>query len=194
MREDREPTDPTAGTTSRRDALKLTGVAALGGVAAALAATAAGEGVAGAASTPAHVPTSLHVSIDGVVLAGVRSMEVLSGTYATAPSQSGGATGEWAMAPTAVESQVVSFTRYFTGDPAFAELYQSQNGQPPQSREVSIRVEGRRHSTANQFTLSDCFPVSWSGPSYDAAVMAKGGSKDRPTESITIAFQKIVFT
>jgi len=190
MHEDVDQTQ--SGLTSRRDALKLGGVAALGGAAAALAASAVGSTEAGAVTPPpAHIPTSLKVSIDGAALPGVRSMEVLSATYAQSPSQDG--TGAWISVPTGLESQVISFTRYFTGDGAFAKLFLAQNGQQAETKTVVVRVIGRRGSTANVFTLNDCFPVSWQGPTYDAAVMAKGGTSDRPTETITIAFQKIEF-
>jgi hypothetical protein len=180
------------GVTSRRDALKLGGVAALGGAAVALAASAAGATEAGAVtSPPAHIPTSLKVTIDGAAVQGVRSMEVLSASYAQGHST--GSQGTWVSTPIGLDSQVVSFTRYFTGDAALSNLYQSQNGKPGQARTVIVRVYGRQQSLANTFTLIDCFPVSWQGPTYDAAVMAKGGSGDRPTESITLSFQKIEF-
>jgi hypothetical protein len=176
--------------TSRRDALKLGGVAALGSVAAALAATAAGEAPAEAvtgAAAPLHVPTSLRVTVDGALLRGVRSMSQMSSAYET--SSAADASGTWRAAPSGLGGQVVSFSRFFTGDPAFVELYQSQNGNPGQRKTITVTVLGRRGSTANTFTLSECFPVSWTGPTYSAKAMAAGGSADRPIESIAICFQ-----
>lgn len=178
-----------AGMRSRRDALKLGGAAALGGVAAALAAEAAGEQPAGAATTPTHVPTSLRVTVNGALLKGVRSMSTNAAAYELTSSTD--STGAWSASPSGIEGQVVSFSRYFTGDPAFLDLYQSQNGDSSQRMTVVVTVLGRKGSIANTFTLSECFPVSWNGPTYTAKAMAAGGALDRPTESISIAFQKI---
>ena len=121
---------------------------------------------------------------------GVRSMEVLSASYTTTSTKN--STGQWITVPNGMDSAIVSFTRYFTGDPAFVNAFQAQNGlDGAEQGSAVVSVHGRKGSVANTFTLSDCFPVSWQGPTYDAAVMAKGGAADRPTESISIAFQKI---
>ncbi len=170
---------------TRRDALKLGGLAALGGAAAALASSAVEAGTAGATtSPPAHIPTSLRVTVDGQALPGIRSMEVISALYQSASSTD--STGQWVSAPTGLDQQDVTLTRYFTGDQAFLNLFQEQNGGTARRKDVVITVLGRKGSIANTFTLSNCFAVGWTGPVYDAKLMAKGGSADRVEEKITI--------
>src|ERR1039458_634983 len=179
--------------TSRRDALKMSGIAALGGVAAVLAGAAAGAEPAGAATTPAHVPTSLSVKLNGVAIPNVSSMEVVSGAYET--SSQTDSSGKWVEALTGVQAMRVSLTRPLSSDQSFIDFFLAQNGgqgstgagKGLQPGTLSITVRGRHGSTANIFTLSECVPVSWTGPSYDAAVMAKGGKPDKPTESISMS-------
>jgi len=194
MAKDTEDQTHAEGTT-RRDALKISGAAALGGVAAMLAGGAISTEVAAAATTPAHIPTSLRVSLNGVALAGIVSMEVLSGEYSTTSETT--STGQWAAVPTGLLAQRVSLTRHFSKDLTFVNLFQSVSGKGNgggTGASLVVQVRGRRGSLINKFTLSDCTPIAWTGPVYDAAAMAKGGSGDRPTESLSLNFTKITWT
>jgi len=201
MHEDSESSAPE-GATTRRDALKMTGAAALGGVAAAIAGAAAPGGLAGAAtsavapltSPPKHVPTSLQVAIDGVLVPGVHSMEVLSGEYATT-SQTDSA-GYYEQID-GLQAQRISLTRTFTGDRAFATAFSAAGtpkGAGAPGSTLTVRVLGRKDSLINTFSMSDCTAVRWSGPTYDKAVMAKGGAADQPNETVEFAFRKIEWT
>lgn len=101
--------------------------------------------------------------------------------------------GAWTTAPTGVASQMVSFSREWNGDPAFLTLYESQGATPDRRFTVTVTVLGRHNSTVNVFTLSDCFAVAWSGPTYTANAMAAGGKADMPSETLSLAFQKIEY-
>ena len=53
----------------------------------------------------------------------------------------------------------------------------------PGVQTLSIRVLGRRRSLSTS-SRSPCFPVSWRGPTYDAAVMAKGSHESPRRRSV----------
>lgn len=187
-----------AGGTTRRDALKLSGAAALGGVAAMLANGSLQADAAVLPAAAAHVPTSLRVTLNGVAVSGIKSMGVMSGEYEV--SSEIDSTGLWVSVPVGVLSQRVSLTRHFSGDSTFLDLFQAVNpkgggaggaGGGNGGASLVVTVRGRRGSSVNTFTMSDCVPVSWTGPVYDAAVMAKGGAADQPTETLSLNFTKI---
>lgn len=185
--------------TTRRDVLKLSGVAALGGVAAMLANGAISADPAGAATAPLHVPTSLRVTIDGKALSHVMSMEVLESELATAPAVDG--SGNWTLVPTGLLTQRVSLTRHYSTNSPVRAMFDnykaaaaSSSGTPPPTSDVVVAVHGRKGSVVNVFTMRSAWPVRWEGPTYDAATMALGGPADQPTETIHFSFQKIEWT
>ena len=180
--------------TTRREALKLTGAAALGGVAAMLANGAIAAGPADAATLPVHVPTSLRATVNGAAITKVTSMDVNDSELAVGTSED--STGAWVPVATGILSQRVSISRHFSTSSPLRNLYnksmQGSAGSPPYT--VTIQVRGRRGSVVNTFTLSGCFASRWEGPTYDAVTMAKGGKADQPIETVDFTYQKIVWT
>ncbi len=183
------PTSGESEGTTRREALKLSGAAALGGMAAMLA-SGSFEDPAGAATT--HVPTAVQVTLGGVAVPGVVSVDSMVAVYETSSALEN---GQWVQNVTGVSTRI-KIVREWSNDTTFIDWFQaagSSSGSTGEGESMVVKVTGRHGSQASVFTLSDCTPVEWDGPSYDAAAMKKGGAGDRPTESLSFNFQKITF-
>jgi hypothetical protein len=169
--ENEDATEP-----NRRDLLKMSGVAAVGAAGFWAAANAALGADAGATTVTTHVPTTVTLSYDGVLVGGLVRM---SQTSEITPATSGGAS---------VSATRIHITREWGSNYTFIDWYQDAVAGKMSSTAV-VTVYGKRNSKVSQLTMMDATPTDWSGPQYDKTTPSAVA-----TESITLTSTNWTFS
>ncbi len=186
--------DEVTEGASRRDVLKATGATAMG-IASFLAAANGITESAGATSSPrlTHIPTSITMTVNGVVLAGVHT---LSGGHVSANVvTSVDAKGVVIRDRDGSRGASVSVARYFDSNKLFRNWYaglpatDGTSNRTADKREVILTLRGRQNSSIGSLTLKNAWPSVWSGPSWQVPL-----AKSVPlTESVHLVAESATF-
>jgi phage tail-like protein len=180
---DSESTQQASGGTSRRDALKMAGAAAVGGFATTLSSSAP----AGAALRAAAISGRFSVEIDGVFVVGLQMVEPITTesavSYASDPS-----TGAITASPGPLDNQSVVLTKDWSNTSEWYNWRQSVVAGKTMRKAVVIRILDRTSSAeVARYTLSRAWPSKYTGPSYSVK------NSGHLSESITVVYETLDF-
>ncbi len=169
---------PSIPDASRRDALKLAGALALGGVAGVL--TSAGD--AHAAGGPRATVTSFQVEIDGSVVQGLESVEGIEGEVNVVEFRGGDGAVHFVQG--APKPPRMLLTRTWNLRAEFLHWWQMV-GRGDFVKGLSIVFLDAAGQEVQRLNFSDCWPTKWIGPSMDAQ------NSGHPTESLEIVWESV---
>jgi phage tail-like protein len=171
-----------SGTSSRRDLLKMAGVAGLAGVtAAAVPSTASGAGFVVNATSGTH----FRLLIDGVLAGGVRTIEGPESDSDVTFTPDAGTPGVTA-APGSVTVQTVSVERDFSHSKEFFNWRQTVINGKVDRKSVSIIILSDSGAEIARYNFFECWPCRYRGPE-----LSKSRSSAHATETIEIVFERM---
>ena len=171
-------TEGREGGTSRRDALKLGGLAAIGSVAASLAS----EGSAGAVLRSAAISGHrFSLEIDGVLVAGVHSIDAMDSVsdVAFATSVGGGVSAQ----PGAITDQSIRVGKDWSGTKEFIEWRKTVIDGKVDRKSISVIFQNDAGQEVARINLFNCWPSMYQGPALNAK------SSGHATETITLVYE-----
>ena len=160
--------------TSRRDALKLGGAVALGGVAATMLAA----GPAAAVGQPpgdGFTSNRFSFEIDGVIVAGVHTIDGIEQESDVVEYRDGDPNRKPRPRPGKVR-----VTRDFDGTTDFANWFQTTLTGTLSRRSLSVIFHNDAGEETGRINFFNAYPVRWTGPSLDAAMSG------HPTEALDL--------
>ncbi len=177
--------DTVSPRASRRDALKMTGVAAAGAAAFWSGLAALSQTDAGASSVVSHatsgVPASVVVTINGVKIQNVTVAGYAESDIDVVAYTPSGTTQTRYRAGNNKTTRI-KITREWSNDTTFIDWYQGIAAGKADERTLVISILGPKSAVIAKLTATNVWPFSWVGPAYDKSL----GSA-HATESITLS-------
>lgn len=168
-------------TASRRDALKLAGAVAVGG--AALAASSL-PGVPGGGvdrASAAGAPSRFSVEIDGVLVAGFKSVEGLESETEVVEYKDGATHSR----PGNLKANKVTLTRDWSNTSEFYKWRKTVLDGKTDRKSVSIIFRNDAGQELGRMNFFDCWPSKWTGPNLSTT----SGRGTVTTESLDISWE-----
>jgi len=170
------------GTSSRRDLLKMAGVAGLAGVTAtAIPSAAAGAGLHLSATSGTH----FKLLINGAAVAGVHTIDGLESDSEVVFTPNSGTPGVTAN-PGPVTVQSVAIQRDFSSTKEFFNWRQTVLNGKVERKSVSIIILNDAGAEVARYNFFECWPCRYSGPT-----LSKARSSAHATETIEIVFERM---
>jgi hypothetical protein len=182
-------TEEIEGGSTRRDVLKATGAAAVGAAAFFAAANSLGDEAGAVVDSlgVTHIPTSIEMKIDGVVLGKVHNVGPI--TRAVTVVHTVDAAGVRRVQRGATESSATSVVRTYDGNKTFQQWFSGDSSSGATRaipRQVTLTLRGRQNSTIGRLDLVNAWPKSWNGPTWHVPLSTAAHS----TESVTLVYEE----
>jgi phage tail-like protein len=141
----------------------------------------------GAGRPPSFSANRFSVEIDGVLVAGIQSIEGLEAETDVVELKDGGGANARHLRAFYRHPGFVTLTRDFTLDPLFLRWYRdAESGRAP-PRTVAVVLHDDAGAEVGRITLTGCIPAKFVGPSF--AARSTGGV----TESLKIAWESATY-
>jgi phage tail-like protein len=172
--------DEQGGGTTRREALKLAGATAIGGLAASLASSAPAGAAVGSAFA---VTNRFSMEVDGVMIAGVREVETIESASQVVyvPGPSGGVSAQ----PGPVTAQTVRVTKDWSNTHEWYDWRQTVLNGKVDRKSISVIFHNDAGAEVGRMNFFNCWPSSYTGPTLRAK------QSGRATETIEIVFETL---